>query len=128
MAAKKKPGPAKGSGGAPAIVIDWELFAKYCQSQCTEEEIANYFQCSIQTINRKCKEKFGLTFVDTFKKESVGGLCSLRRAQWSKAVDGENATMLIWLGKQFLGQSDKIEQTDKTDYSELMRLAGAKMD
>lgn len=30
---------------------------------------------------------------------------TLRRLQW-KAAEGGNATMLIWLGKQLLGQKD----------------------
>ena len=36
------------------------------------------------------------------------GLASLRRRQFKAAQDG-NATMLIWLGKQYLGQADKQE-------------------
>lgn len=37
------------------------------------------------------------------------GLVSLRRAQFQKAVEEKNPTMLIWLGKQYLGQVDKYE-------------------
>ena len=33
----------------------------------------------------------------------------LRRKQWEMA--GKNPTMAIWLGKQWLGQTDKVEQT-----------------
>jgi hypothetical protein len=40
------------------------------------------------------------------------GRMSLRRLQWKKAQEG-NTTMLIWLGKQYLGQSDKQELTGK---------------
>jgi hypothetical protein len=38
------------------------------------------------------------------------GRMSLRRKQWKAAEDG-NTTMLVWLGKQYLGQSDKSEVT-----------------
>lgn len=34
---------------------------------------------------------------------------SLKRKQWEMAMNG-NITMLIWLGKQNLGQTDKVEQ------------------
>ncbi len=34
---------------------------------------------------------------------------SLKRKQWEMAMGG-NITMLIWLGKQNLGQTDKVEQ------------------
>ncbi len=33
---------------------------------------------------------------------------SLRRKQWRAAEEG-NTTMLVWLGKQYLGQKDKSE-------------------
>ena len=33
---------------------------------------------------------------------------SLRRAQYQKALDG-NPTMLIWLGKQILGQRERVD-------------------
>lgn len=36
----------------------------------------------------------------------------LRAAQYKAAMEG-NTTMLIWLGKQRLGQSDKNELTGK---------------
>jgi hypothetical protein len=35
---------------------------------------------------------------------------SLRRMQWQAAENG-NPTMLVWLGKQYLNQKDKAEQT-----------------
>lgn len=52
----------------------------------------------------------------------------LRREQY-KAAMGGNTTMLIWLGKQLLGQSDKSEQTVKVDEESpgermLQRIAG----
>ena len=39
------------------------------------------------------------------------GLLSLRRAQIRAALDG-NPTMLIWLGKQMLGQKEPIERKE----------------
>jgi hypothetical protein len=38
---------------------------------------------------------------------------SLRRAQFKAALDG-NATMLIWLGKQLLGQKNKLEHSGES--------------
>jgi len=35
---------------------------------------------------------------------------SLRRIQYSTAMEG-NATMLVWLGKNWLGQTDKLDTT-----------------
>ncbi len=38
---------------------------------------------------------------------------SLRRRQYSAAMDG-NSTMLIWLGKQWLGQKEPEKDKDNT--------------
>jgi hypothetical protein len=35
----------------------------------------------------------------------------LRRAQWQAAVSDKNPTMLVWLGKQLLGQQDSLTLT-----------------
>lgn len=43
------------------------------------------------------------------KKGRADGRSSLRRMQFQTAEKG-NPTMQIWLGKQLLGQRDKIEQ------------------
>ena len=46
---------------------------------------------------------------------------SLRRKQYEVAMGG-NCSMLIWLGKQHLDQTDKQETIDGTDYTDLARL------
>jgi hypothetical protein len=45
---------------------------------------------------------------EAFEKGKGAGKITLRRAQFKAALDG-NAAILIWLGKQFLGQRDKHE-------------------
>ena len=84
--------------------------------QCTRDEICDILGMSDTTLNRRIKEQ-GIESVDNFealyKKHSGEGKASLRRMQW-KAADAGNPTMLVWLGKQMLGQKDKqeIEQTN----------------
>ena len=92
--------------GRPRVEIDKEQFEKLCQLQCTEEEIAGFFDCSADTINRWCKRVCGGTFENTLKKFSSVGHISLRRAQFQLAE--KSATMAIFLGKQYLGQRDQI--------------------
>ena len=36
----------------PQIKIDWDQFNKLCALQCTQVEIAEWFNCSIDTIAR----------------------------------------------------------------------------
>lgn len=49
-----------------------------------------------------------LLFRHIMSKKRAGGKASLRRMQWKSAEDG-NTTMLIWLGKNILGQTDKVQ-------------------
>lgn len=97
------------AGGRPRIVIDMEQFKGLCSIQCTLEEIANWFKCSEDTIERWCKRELKMSFADAYKSYSSGGKISLRRYQFRMAE--HNATMAIWLGKQWLGQTDKQELT-----------------
>lgn len=92
--------------GRPRIVIDWSDFNNLCGLHCTLTEIAGFFNCSEDTIERAVKREKKCTFADYYKQKTSLGKISLRRLQWQQAESG-NTTMLIWLGKQELGQSDK---------------------
>ena len=94
--------------GRPQKEIDEKLFENLCAIFCTQEEIAGIFDCSIDTINNWCKRTYGETFSDTYKKKSAKGKTSLRRWQF-KAAENGNVSMMIFLGKNYLGQSDRAE-------------------
>lgn len=98
----------------PRIQIDEEQFKKLCAIQCTEQEIASWFNCSPDTIERWCKRTLKFGFADAFKRYSAEGKISLRRTQFKMAQ--KNCTMAIWLGKQYLGQTDTV----KVDQSEVL--------
>lgn len=95
----------------PRIEIDWEQVEKLCFIQCTLSEIAGFVGCSEDTIERAVKRDHKIGFADYFKKHSAGGKSSLRRSQFRLAET--NATMAIWLGKQYLGQSDNPDNVNK---------------
>lgn len=95
--------------GRPPIPIDESQFKKLCALHCTKEEFAGFFDCSEDTIDRWCKNTFGESFAVVFKRFSAGGKISLRRYQFKLAE--KNPGMAIFLGKNWLGQTDKIEQT-----------------
>lgn len=104
--------PAK--KGRPVIELDWTKVGKLCEIHCTEAEIANVMGCSVDTLERRIKEYFGITFAEYFDQKAAKGRASLRRKQFAAALRG-NTTMLIWLGKQVLGQRDKVEQLTLND-------------
>lgn len=84
--------------------IDWDVVKKLCQIQCTEAEIAAFLDISLATLMRRVEDKFECMPEDIFSNWRRGGRCSLRRKQWLLA--DKSASMAIFLGKQYLGQTD----------------------
>jgi hypothetical protein len=95
--------------GRPKINIGQGRFEDLCRLLCTQEDISLFFECSVDTIGRWCKDTYGITFAEIYKQKSSTGKVSLRRKQYEVAMTG-NVGMLIWLGKQHLDQSDKREE------------------
>lgn len=91
----------------PRIDIDKKSFESLCAIQCTLDEIAGFFRCSEDTIERWCQREYKQSFADVFRQKRAGGKISLRRFQFRQAET--NPTMAIWLGKQYLGQTEKHE-------------------
>lgn len=87
---------------------DWQKINNACAIQCTGEEIAHIMGFSYDTLERRIKETFNEPAADYIKRHAQGGKATLRRLQW-KAANNGNTSMLIWLGKQYLGQTDKAE-------------------
>tara|TARA_R110000744_G_scaffold90426_1_gene175565 strand:+ start:1513 stop:1863 length:351 start_codon:yes stop_codon:yes gene_type:complete len=94
--------------GRPKKKVDWRQFDEMCSIMCTADEISSVLGVSLRTLQRAVKDEFDETFATLYKKKSAGGLTSLRRIQFSMAH--ENVAMAIWLGKQYLGQRDQVEQ------------------
>lgn len=81
----------------PKLQIDPAQVYKLAQIGCKNDEIANWFGCSTDTIEKR--------FSAELAKGKSELKMSLRRWQL-KAAEKGNATLLIWLGKQLLGQRD----------------------
>jgi hypothetical protein len=83
-----------------AVVIDLEELEKLAALHCTQEEAAGWFGIARETLSRKLRQK---RYREAWDRGKLRGLVSLRRKQFQKNSD----TMLIWLGKQYLGQRDR---------------------
>jgi hypothetical protein len=88
--------------GRPRKPIDQQKVIDLASIGCTVEEIAAMLDVSKDTLERR--------FADTVDLGRRKRNASLRRKQFEKAMKGSGDTgMLIWLGKQCLGQRDKSE-------------------
>ena len=72
---------------------------KLASLMCTQEEIAAFFDVNVSTISRR--------FAKEIEKGREVGKMSIRRKQFKLAE--KNASMAIFLGKNYLGQSDTQE-------------------
>ena len=83
--------------------IDIKQLKNLARFGCTNKEMGEFFGCSPDLI--------GKSYSDIITKGRAEMKLRLRQLQWKSAERG-NVTMQIWLGKQMLGQTDKIETTE----------------
>lgn len=100
--------------GRPCAVIAWTVVDRLCACMCTKREIAGVIAVSEDTLDRAIKRTFGSNFAAYFEQKSAAARVSLRHRQYEAAMAG-NIGMLIWLGKQWLGQTEKVEQVNVSD-------------
>ena len=91
----------------PRAEIDEKQFEKLCAMLCTEEEIASFFDISINTLKSWCKRNYGVEFSTIYTEKKQRGKIVLRRYQMQLAE--KYPAMAIFLGKQYLGQQDHPE-------------------
>jgi ParB-like chromosome segregation protein Spo0J len=75
----------------------------------TEEAICDILKVSDSSLTRWLKKTYRVTFEELKKQKHSGMKLKLAGKQYELAMKG-NPAMLVWLGKQWLHQSDKIEQ------------------
>jgi hypothetical protein len=90
----------------PRLNIDPKLVQDLAALGCKASEISIVVGCSADTIEKR--------FAEQLQKGRENLKISLRRWQLEAAKKG-NVAMLIWLGKQMLGQTEKVEQLTKTE-------------
>lgn len=124
MPAKKAPAKDKENKkiGRPLKNISKAEFEKLCALQCTREEICSFFDVSEKTLDGWCKRNYKdeegneMTFSLVFAQKRGLGRISLRRNQFQLAK--KNAAMAIFLGKNFLGQSENGLREDEEDQTD----------
>jgi hypothetical protein len=98
-----KQGLIVGRGATQRVVPPDEVY-RLAELGCTNKEIAEWFMIKEDTLN--------YNFAIYLTKGRAGMKRRLRAVQISTALKG-NATLLIWLGKQYLGQSDTPINNDE---------------
>lgn len=104
----------------PRKEIDQKQFENLCGLQCTKEEICNWFNLTDKTLENWCKRTYKAGFSDVFAQKRGTGKIALRRAMYRNAVEKNNATIQIWLSRNWLGMTehpqDMIDTEDADAY------------
>lgn len=103
--------------GRPKVLEDIdldkvELFGRF---KATHETMADFFGVSVRTVERYMSDSES-NFCRAYKRGMAKFKLRLSEAQVQAACAG-NATMLVWLGKQYLDQKDKQEIESKIEVS-----------
>jgi hypothetical protein len=88
---------------SPKILDQIKDLASY---MCSKQEIAKIIGCSESTLQRNqlAQESYELGVAQAKK--------SIRKTQFDIATKLNSSIMAMWLGKVYLGQTDKIQNTD----------------
>jgi len=111
-AIKKKDKKPKKKMGRNLIKIDWEEVKRLLVAGCSGVQIAGSLGFSHETLYERCLTDLGKTFTLFSSENRLKGDNFLRSKQMQVAGKG-NTTMLVWLGKQRLGQRDVPQETHK---------------
>ena len=93
--------------GRPKAKVDVDILKNLASIGCPTYEIASVLNVSARTLNRNFAE-----IIDQYKER---GKASLRKKMYDKAVKKDNTMMQIFLSKNYLGMSDKVQQTNVTE-------------
>lgn len=74
--------------GRPLIFIDWDEVFKLVSYQCTQVEIAHFFNCSVDTLDRRAKDELGISFAEIWANKISLGKIRLRKAAFDHIERG----------------------------------------
>lgn len=112
----------KDKGGRPKANIPWDEVDNLLVAGCSGREIAGYLGINNHTLYDRCLQDNGIMFSEYSQQKHSKGETILRAHQYAKAIGkteaGDN-TLLIWLGKTRLDQSERVKVDVNTNLSDL---------
>ena len=93
--------------GRPRKTIDLKEAERLCALQCSEQEIADWFHVSVDTLDRRIHEERQCGFAEFFAKHRVQGKMALRRNLFK--LSATHPAAAIFLAKNWLSMADKVE-------------------
>lgn len=98
----------------PEKPIDWERVDELLECGCLGTEIAAHYNMNHHTFYDRVYKKYNMTFTEYSSEKKFKGDSLIRESQFKKAIKKLDNTMLIWLGKQRLGQKEHYDDNQST--------------
>lgn len=87
------------------VIIDWKVLDAILQFKPSREDCCSILNCSDTKLETSIRKKYDMTFREYRNFRMGRTRVKLAQKQFDVAMSG-NTTMLIWLGKNWLGQKD----------------------
>lgn len=94
------------------IPIDFTIVDKMLESGCDGVQIASRLGCHPDTLYIRTHDVFDMTFSAYASLKRAKGDSFIHETQYDLATKDRDKTMLIWLGKQRLGQKEPKDTKD----------------
>ena len=106
----------KNDVGRPKVIFDLDVVEKLSGLGCTNENIAEWFSCTVRTVERRKSEN--PEFCRAINEGRSKLVARLRKAQLDACWNG-SVPMLIWMGKQLLDQKDKVHNESEIELKDV---------
>lgn len=87
---------------------DLKTIRELAHAQCDHSEIAAYFGLWPEQLFMLVKRDFDIDLINYVSLHRQAGKSRLRQSQYITAVIDRDASMQKWLGKQYLGQAERV--------------------
>lgn len=94
-----------------------DLISRLASYFCSYEEISAITGLSVADLQRN--------FFKEIRRGWANVKVNIRHKQLKKALEDEDTKMLVWLGKQYLGQSDKMQTYLEAEVNQTIRIGWA---
>lgn len=104
--------------GRPPVTVDGQKLKALLRLNPTLEDVAAFFECSVDTISRHIRKEHDLTFAEFRDQNMVHTRLNIVRKAVQKAEGGDNV-MLIFCLKNLCGWRDRHEVDSKVSVESL---------
>ncbi len=109
----KEPKKKKSNAGRKKFVIDWDKVDNSLRAGSNGVQVAAMLGVHPETLYDRCQEDKKTNFSEYLQQKRQEGNDVLFGLQYKLAKEGDRG-MLIWLGKNYLGQREPKSQVEHT--------------